>query len=175
MNNYYICNQMEKVPSQVKKVEFQQFLDKFPIVELPITLGENTHHLFSKNNDPFQQGMIDQFLTRGSLDEYTEFIPCCRIPDTSDFYALIYWKAGLLEYEYYMVTFSKKGILIDERYIAGTRVKNEKLINVVTSFEEDWIFYSAEGESSAAEDKMDKTSTKAFNLELLATGKIVTI
>jgi hypothetical protein len=59
--------------------------------------------------------MVQQYLEPlegAASDELTEFIPCFRIPDTPGMHALVYWRAGLLTYQYRMITFSEKGKII---------------------------------------------------------------
>ena len=46
----------------INKVRFKEFLKKFPVVALPVTIGEGTHLEFSRINDPLPQQMIDQFI-----------------------------------------------------------------------------------------------------------------
>ena len=47
---------------QQQRVTFEHFLEKFPEIDLPITLGEDTHHYFSQNNDPLPALMVEQYL-----------------------------------------------------------------------------------------------------------------
>ena len=104
------------------KTTFKDFLSKFPEIALPVTLTEESHHHFSRTNDPLPAVMIEQFLLHietEQVDEFTEYIPCFRIPETDGFHAIVYWKAGLMTYEYTMLTFNKDGISIDKRVIAS--------------------------------------------------------
>lgn len=159
------------------KISFQHFLKKFPEVPLPVTLGEGSHHAFSQRNDPLSALMIAQFIepieTKES-DEFTEFIPCLRIPKTDDFHAIIYWRAMLLSYEYTLATFSKKGELIEGRVIAGTFSNGDLLVNSVVTIEEDWMIYIASGKSQANEkNSFDPKTSTATTLELLPEGNII--
>ena len=43
-------------------MSFSHFLEKFPEVELPITLAEEAHHAFSQKNEPLPPLMIEQFI-----------------------------------------------------------------------------------------------------------------
>jgi len=112
-------------------VHFGHFIDKFPEIELPITLNDEIQHQFSKNNEPLPPLMIEQYLAPldgQTPDEYTEYIACFRIPNTQDFHAIVYWRAELLTYEFNLATFSKKGELIARRTLAGTFYDGEQLI-----------------------------------------------
>jgi len=159
------------------KISFQHFLEKFPEVQLPITLGEDSHHAFSKRNDPLSPLMIEQFIEpieEKEHDEFTEFIPCLRIPKTDDFHAIIYWRAMLLSYEYTLATFSKKGELIEDRVIAGTFSNGDLLVSSVANIEDDWMIYIVSGKSKAdKQDSFDPKNTTATTLELLPEGNIV--
>ena len=75
------------------KLNFIDFLEKFPEVELPVFLGPESHHDFSQKNEPLPQVMTDWFIApfeEDEVDELTEFIPCFRIPETYEFYAIVY-------------------------------------------------------------------------------------
>ncbi|MCB0592773.1 MAG: hypothetical protein H6557_11415 [Lewinellaceae bacterium] len=159
-------------------VSFSHFLEKFPVVELPITLAEEAHHAFSLKNDPLPALMIEQFilpLEVREVDDYTEFIPCMRIPDTQEFHAIIYWRAGLLNYQYTLACFTKKGELIDKRVIAGTFSDGQALTASVATIDEDWIISVVSGEAGAGQKLYDPSSSTAYQLELLPEGRIVNV
>ena len=81
-------------------VEFSNFLERFPEIDLPVTLGDEMHMTFSSENKPLQSLMINQHLLRAEEkepDEFTEFIPCFRVKETISFHAIVYWRAGLLD------------------------------------------------------------------------------
>jgi len=158
---------------QKQKISFNHFLDKFPEIELPITLSDDSTIEFSKNNNPLPAQMIHEFID-DQEDEFTEFIACLRIPKTLDFHAIIYWKAALLNYQYILATYTKNGKLIDKSVIAGTYSEGKSLTKSVATIEEDWIIYIVSGQTAANASTYDPTTSNAFNLELLATGEIIT-
>ncbi len=159
----------------VPKYTFADFVGKFPPVPMPVTLGEDTHHVFSTENDPLPDAMILQFIRPADPSEeddaFTEYIPCLAIDDTDRFIALIWWKAALLNYEYVLATFTDKGELIDRRVIAHTRVHDGKVHRAVATIDEDWVIYIAEGESTEG-DIFDPTSSKTYDVEILMDGTI---
>ncbi len=168
---------MEKT-QKPPRVSFSHFLEKFPEVELPVTLAEEAHHAFSKQNDPLPLLMIEQFilpLEDQEVDDYTEFVPCMRIPETHDFHAVIYWRAGLMNYQYTLACFTKKGELIDKRVIAGTFSDGDVLTTSVATIDEDWSIYIVTGQSSPGEKNYDASSSTAYQLELLPEGRIVNL
>ena len=163
-------------PINLPKINFNHFLEKFPEVDLPITLGEETHHVFSNQNDPLPVAMIEQFILpieEEPADDYTEFVPCMKIANTGDFYAIIYWRAGLLNYQYRLATFTKKGEYIDKRIIAGTFSDGEALTTSVATIDEEWAIFVASGRSGDSLLAYDAASSTAYQLELLPDGKII--
>ncbi|MCB0568957.1 MAG: hypothetical protein KDC66_04305 [Phaeodactylibacter sp.] len=160
---------------QPPKINFAHFLGKFPEVELPVTLGEESHHAFSQENEPMPPMMIEQFILpveQAPADDYTEFVPCMKVPKTGDFHAIIYWRAGLLNYQYTLATFTNKGEWIDKRVIAGTFSDGETLTTSVATIDEDWMIYIVSGNAGGNGTAYDASSSTAYKLELLPDGKI---
>ncbi|RMG86030.1 MAG: hypothetical protein D6714_04885 [Bacteroidetes bacterium] len=158
------------------QVKFQYFLEQFPIIELPVILGDETHHLFSKNNEPLKPLLIEQYIApiEGEMpDDLTEFVPCFKIPDTLDFHAIVYWKAGLMNYHYVMATFDKAGNLIDRRILGGTYSDGKTITKSVATIDADWMIYVVTGQIEGSDTVYDAASSKAFDLELLPDGRIV--
>ncbi len=160
------------------KIDFADFLEKFPVLELPVTLREEAHLDFSRHNDPLRPPEISHFILPyedQAPDDLTEFIACFRIPDTHAFHAIVYWRAALMDYQYVLATFTKKGELIDRRVIAGTISDNQSLTWSVATIEEDWEIIIVSGRKRAHQPGYDAASSKATHLELLPDGKIVNI
>ena len=110
------------------------------------------------------------------MDEFTEYIPCFKIPRTGDFHAVVLWKAGLMNYEYFIITFDKKGNLIEKKMIAGTQVKGDALLRTVTTIKEDWTIASVVGVVSANDDlAYDPATSLDSMLELTPEGKILVL
>lgn len=162
-----------------KSVTFAQFLEKFPEIPPPITLGEETHHHFSNNNDPLPDLMVRQFILplEEDADDFTEFVPCFRIMATNKFFAVVYWRAGLMNYQYTLATFTEKGLLIDKRVIAGTFSDGKVLTQSVATIEDDWVISIASGQSGIDMElaDYDAATSTAYQLELLPDGKIVPV
>lgn len=156
---------------------FADFVGKFPPVPMPVTLGEDTHHIFSQENEPLPDEMVVRFIhpTDRTVadDEFTEYVPCFAVDGTERFIALVWWKAGLLNYEYVLATFTDKGELIDRRVIAHTRVlKGGRIHRAVATIDEEWVIFIAEGESSDAGDSFDPTASHTYDIEILIDGTI---
>ena len=178
----------------VLKSEFNLFLKYFPVVELPILLGEDEHHTFSTENDMLPPDLVSKFLLQGEYefvplakeeleieefgvneDDFVEYIPCFKLPDTDDFHAIVYWKADLLTYEYVLNTFDKNGKSIAAHVIGGMKAEGNKVKQSVTSIQDDGIIYIAEGiaEYEIGTTDFDALDGKTVRLELLNSGKII--
>lgn len=166
------------INSKKTKVNFDHFLKKFPEIELPITLNDEIHREFSQNNDPLNSTIIRQFIhpmEESVPDELTEFIACFRLPQTYEFHAIVYWKAGLMNYQYTMATFTKKGEFIDKRVIGGTFSDGKLLTQSIATIDEDWIITIASGQNTVGQSGYNASSSTAYQLELLPEGKIINI
>ena len=159
---------------------FHEFVAKFPIIPMPATLGEETHHVFSLENEQFPLDMIEQFILpteEASLEneELVEYIPCFAIDQTEQFIALVWWKADLLAYEYVLATYTDKGQLISRKVIAFTKVIDGKINRAVATIDEDWVIFIAEGLADASRNKevFDPTSSRTYEYEIMANGEIV--
>lgn len=160
------------------KLSFKHFLSFFPEVELPLILSEESSRVFSQENDPLPGDVIEHFIQpfeEIAGDEFTEYVPCARIPDTYDFHAVIVWRAGLMDYQFLMFCFSKDGsILLDRKTLAGTYSDGKVLVRSVATVDEDWQILVVTGQSALEEDAAyDASTSKAVNLELLPEGRIV--
>ncbi len=162
-----------------QQIEFKYFLEKFPELELPITLGEESHHIFSQNNEPLPSAMVEQFLApleEDPVDELTEFVTCFSLPDTKKFHAVVYWKAGLLNYQYRLVTFDLQGKLVDHKVIAGTHADDGVITLSVATIKEDWLIIIVSGQTYAdPKATSDPTSSTANRLAIGTEGKIVNL
>jgi len=157
-----------------KNIGFDQFVDFFPEVDLPVTLTEESSLDFSRLNKPFSGEAIAKFIIpiEAETDEYTEYLPCFQLKNIGNIYVLVYWKAGLLNYEYKMVTFDKEGNLIDGKVIAGTITNQEMIVRTVATIDEDWIIHTVVGQQKVDSNRVNKES-KSYTLELLSSGEII--
>lgn len=158
------------------RIPFEEFLELFPLAPLPITLTEEMAHEFSKENEVMPGLVIEQYMLplEGEIDEWTEFVPCFRFPDTKDFHAIVYWKAGLLQYHFVLVTLNLQGGVIDKRVLAGTQVAGEIVTQSVATIDQDWIVTVVTGQARSGKDTLyDATTSKAFSLEVMPNGTII--
>lgn len=162
--------------AKIVSYSFKQFVDQFPEIELPITLSEESQSHFSKTNKPIPDQMVHQYLEplqKVEIDEWTEFQPCFRIPETEKFYGLVYWRAGLLTYEYILATFTKKGVLIDQQVIGGTKVSDGLIARTVATIDDEWNIYVVGGVEKADNTEFDPTKSEAMQLTVSEIGQIL--
>ena len=154
---------------------FNQFVHLFPEATLPVSITEESASEFSLENDPLPQKAIDDFLLQfePDVDDLTEFVPGFRIPGLNDVHALLYWKAGLLNYQYVLATFEKNGKLIDRQVIAGTASDGTIVVRTVAQIDEDRTIYMVSGAFEGAEEEYDASQSTAKEMELLPDGRMI--
>lgn len=158
------------------KHSFQDFLKKFPPVELPVSLTNESHFIFSKENDVLPSSLVEEYIVANDeeVDEFSEYIPCFRLPDQNNFHGIVYWKAGLLVYEYYLVTFDKNGKFITKQVIAGLKSNRESILQRLAVIDEELIISIAEGtQSDPQKNNYNPSATKAYHMEILSSGDII--
>ncbi len=154
---------------------FNQFIQKFPEEKLPVSISEDSASAYSLENEPLSQKAIEDFLLpiEDETDDLTEFVPCFRLSGLKDATALLYWKAGLLSYQYVLATFDKSGKLIDRQVIAGTVSDGRGIVRTVARIDEDMTIYMVSGMSEGSEDEYDASRSTAKELELLPDGRMI--
>ncbi len=160
------------MPTKTEKVKFKDFLSKFPSVDLPITLSNDSHHVFSRSNQPLHPLFLQSYITlmEGVIeDDFTEIVPCFSIPDTHEFHAIVYWKASLMDYQYILATFTKKGVPIARKVIGGTYSDGAMIVQSIATIDNDWTIHIVTGRSAVGEE-YDAAKSTAMELELLPDG-----
>jgi hypothetical protein len=158
------------------RVRFSDFLKLFPKIDTPVTLSVEDSRTFSAKNKPLKIEHIATYIDdqiNSEENELIEYIPCFRLKNTSDFHALIYFKADLMNYEYILANYDKKENLIEKRIIAGLRSNGPIITRAVATISEDNIIYIVEGMTDADERLYNPSSSKSYNLELMANGEII--
>lgn len=160
---------------RVKKVSFTNFLKKFPPVALPVTLGSDTHIEFSRANPPLDSLEITDYilpLEDQEPDEFTEFIPCFCIPDTADFIGIVYFKAGLMDYQYRIVTYDKGGAVVANEVIGGVFSNGDMLAQSMATIDASWTIHIVSGQGKADATTYDPSESTTKELELFKDGVI---
>ncbi len=159
-----------------KNISLKNFLSRFPEVDLPVTLGEETEREFYIRHDPLPAPMVNKYLSvffpPHIIDEFTEFVPCFKIKDTAGFHAIVVWVAGLAFRHYYLVTLNEKGEELQCRMIGGLSFSDDTIRRTVTRIEEDWMIYLATADTDRTDDLESKTETISEQLELMPDGGI---
>jgi hypothetical protein len=155
------------------KVNFTNYLGRFPEIELPVTLRDDSNHDFEAN-PPLQDEMIEQYITRYEaveVDDFTEYMACFQLPASAKFQAIVYWKAGLLNYDFVVATHGKDGNMIDKKAIAGIKVVGQDILRSIATIDPDLAINIAEGmEINGGDFNADATKTRRF--QILESGLI---
>ena len=160
-----------------KKATFQDFLHKFPVIELPITLTQDLSLVFSKENEPLNTELIHEFIIPHGLEEpteFTEYVPCFRLEQKDDYEAVVIWIADLLTYYYWILIYDKQGGFLDRYRIAGTKTKGQALVQMIGVIKDDRTIFGIEGEHDLSPDALyEAGSSEPFKLEILPSGEII--
>jgi hypothetical protein len=156
-----------------KRIKFKDFLERFPEVELPIALTEETHHTFSRHNKPLSEEMIAEFIEpheQDERDEFTEYVPCFRLPEQQAFVGIVYWKAKLLDYNYMLMTFGLDGHFVKAYHISGLKTDGQKMAKLFCTINENLNIHLVAGTSDVTEKEYDASTSKAFIITINEQG-----
>jgi hypothetical protein len=149
------------------KVDFTNYLGRFPEIELPVTLRDDSNHDFEAN-PPLQDEMIDQYIMRYEaveMDDFTEYMACFQLPKSEKFQALVYWKAALMNYDFVIATYGKDGNMIDKKAIAGIKVIGQDISRSIATINDDLSINIAEGmEVNGGDFNADTTKARRFQI-----------
>jgi len=162
---------------------WEKYYSFFPEVELPVTLSEEYTSIFNKFNKPLPGELIEEFILEkhlffanedavDDLEEIEEFMPCFRLPEDKNYFALVYWKASLLKYEYILHTYDTKGKSIARQILASTSSDGKNIRQIVATIDPDLDIYIIGGDSPAGEI-YNPESSKAFSMEITPKGQII--
>lgn len=155
---------------------FDAFIDKFPEITLPITLTEADAMTFSSENPPLSEKQITDYILPmedEDVDDLTEFIPCFRLARSKDFYCIVYWKAGFLNYQYKLVTLEKGGKVMDKKTLSGTVSDGNVIVQSVAQIDEDWSITIISGFAVSATNKFEPAESTTVELEILPDGRVI--
>lgn len=156
------------------KNDLEALLAFFPPIDLPITLTEDLVATFSKENDALPASIIEDILLQWEEveDEYVEFVPCFRIDGQEHFTGIVYWRAGLLRYEFILVTFDKDGQLITRKPLSTVIAEGDVVKKSIAQIDSDLIIHIMAGQTSDSELNYDPSNSQAFNMEIMPTGEV---
>ena len=161
---------MRKEPT----ADFAEFIEFFPELELPLSLLPDVGQI-PVDPLPLPGVLQDAYILpfeADEIDEYTEFVPFGRISGLKDFHAMVYWKAGLLRYEYILATYSKDGDPLSHAIVGGIRYVDEGELHSVAVIHEDLNIVIAEGLADLALLGLDPAQTQTYQMAILPTGMI---
>ena len=160
----------------MEKISFKFFLEKFPEHTLPVTLRADTYETLGNGIEPLPTLLIEQYLLEEDEEDdgMTEHLACFRLPSHDKYEAVVYWKAGLLTYEYHLKTYTKDGVgVIDNHVIAGTVVIGDKMIESIATIQEDRIICIASGATQVETMEFDTANNKILYVEINDDGTII--
>ena len=149
------------------------FLKYFPKLELPINFTEETVAIFSKENDPLPAALLDLYIAKWEpeIDEYTEVIPCAMVEENENFISLVYYKASLLRYDYFLISIDRSESLISKKSIAGTIVDGNVVKQSVARIDQDLIIHIMVGQISERQT-INPSLNQGYSMEILPSGEI---
>ncbi len=133
--------------NQVPIAHFPEFIEFFPTLVLPVSLLPDIEQI-PTDALPLPGILLDTYILPfegEEVDEFTEYIPYGRIEGTRHFEGIIYWKAGVMQYEFILATFTKEGLPISHAIIGGMRSEDNTILHSVAVIHEDLTITIAEG------------------------------
>ena len=133
--------------NQVPTAHFTEFIEFFPPLELPVSLLPDIGQI-PTNALPLPGVLLDTYILPfegEEVDEFTEYIPYGRIGGNQRFEGIIYWKAGIMQYEFILATFTRDGLPISHAIIGGMRSEEDTILHSVAVIHEDLSITIAEG------------------------------
>ena len=159
-----------------KERDFIEFMSRFPVLDLPVTLNELSQEKFNRQNPPITSKWLLEFLPENIkiIDEFTEFTPCFRIPESGFFIGVVYWRASLFDQEFTIALYDKEGNILDSKSIGKTIYKKNVKTTTITTIDSDLYIYSLTKEELIDNSivlKMDKPNVENWKVE--ASGNII--
>lgn len=158
-------------PSKVK--QFRSFIQLFDSIDFPYTLHSEAHHEFSTQNKSIHPELIQAYITPfigQKDDEFTEYIPCFLLDQQKNYIAIVVWRASLLEYTYFVLTYNNAGDLIHKQVIGGMKSNGQKVLTRMAMIDDEKNIHMVEGELNDNHQDYDATQTKEYTFFLNEDG-----
>jgi hypothetical protein len=154
--------------------QLERILHYFPETELPVIVSDEHLSSFEASASPFPQAFVDEIVSvwEGEADDFTEFIPCFRLPGQEKFDAIVFWKGSLLRYDFVLATLDKNGNIIGKKAIASTIVQDALIRKSIASIEPDLTIHIIAGQTVDGTE-YEASLSKAFSMEILPDGQII--
>lgn len=158
-----------------KSISLDEFLSFFPLVDLPIALSDEIISQISKANKILPVIAITTFMSQWEpeLDDATEIMACCQLPPEEKYYSLVYWKAGLMSYEFILVTIDKEANLIQKKVIAGIISNGITIKQSTAKIEDDLTINIMVGEKKVDDLHYDPQNSQSYYVEVLPNGQMM--
>lgn len=160
--------------SKILSPDQKEFIRFFMEAELPVMVSQDQLPEFSQMNEPFSAHFLEEIMAswENEPDEFTEYIPCFYLPVQENFLGLVYWKGGLLKYEFILVTINKKGELISRKPIASTIAEGDFVKQSAAYIDPDLNITILAGQNREGA-LYDPSLTQKFSMEILFNGEII--
>lgn len=158
------------------QVKFKDFQSSFAEQDFPFVIHTELHHELNQRGDSFAKPVIEKYILEEAqlpYDEYSEFMPVFLVDQTDDYFAAVIWSEGLLNYEYWLLTFDKYGKLIDKYSIAGQKVGEEGILNRVATIESPTSILIVEGETDLEMRSIKTENPTELNIEINPSGFLI--
>ena len=162
---------MNKVPT----ASFTEFIEFFPLLRLPFSLLPDLQQI-PADPVPLPEILLTAYILPfegDEVDEFTEYIPYGKIEGPKDYHALIYWKAGLLKYEFILATYQLDGQPTSHAIIGGIRYEEEGTIHSVAVIHEDLRMTIAEGLVEENSMALEPAETQSYFMAIKPSGEII--
>ena len=161
---------------KIKDITLKEFLKIFPEATFPAVISKDSIIEFSRNNIALPAVAIAKYINTWDPDpsEFVEYIPCFKFKIEKEFVAVVYYKAELLKYEYFLAILDKKGNLVSRKVIAGLISDGKNTVQSAATITEDFSIHIA-GANDAGSHLFDGNNSKQIYMEILANGQIISI
>ena len=138
--------------------------------ELDLKIFDKSNHEHHHHED--EEAQEEEEEGGGKTEVEDEYIAAFKIKGTGRFYAVVYIKISLLNYEYILHTFDLNGNTIDKKTIAKMTVDGENIKELVAMIDEDLVILVMEGDKHKDEN-FDPEKSVFFTYQIDDDGHIV--
>ncbi len=154
-------------------LSFETYLNWFEKQKLPLQITEKTYRQINDLNEPLPDIVVSTFIKReGENEDVAEYVPVLRLPDTEEVIALVFWRAGLMRYDYFLATYNQKGELLDQQLVASTRYEDNNITRSIMRIDEEGLIFVVKGDTALNSKDYDASSSKHSYFEVLPNGSI---
>ena len=156
--------------------DFKKLNDYFPLAKLPFVLQEGSEHDFGLVNEQLPLPVLEELLAPYlpfELNDFTEILPGFHWRSAEGGYLLVFWAAQLMRYSFFIFSYSKEGVYLDNAEVAGLFSEDEILVRRMANILNPNLIHIIEGVHDATHIKVNPMSTAKWEIELLKDGKFI--